>query len=89
MNNNNNNLKVKIYQSVEVSVAQIATNLAEKDSDAAAEFLNKLSTEITKRCEDESKFDMQLAYIVDDLNEDGKNLILGLVEFIKINEEKA
>ena len=80
----NNHIKVKIHQSVQVSVAQIATNIAEKDSETQAELLNKFSTALVKCCKDNHNLSMQLSYIVDGLDVHGKQLIRELAAFIEL-----
>jgi hypothetical protein len=80
----NNHIKVKIHQSVQVDIAQIATNLAEKNNEAQAELFNKFSTALAKRCEDDHNLSMQLSYIVDNLDIYGKQLIRELAAFIEL-----
>lgn len=80
-------LTVDIPTELTLNMTDIAIKLAEKNSAEQAELFNAFFEELKKRLSSHN-FDMQLAYIVDDLNDLSRNSVEGIFRFIELSEQK-
>jgi len=72
----------------QVPIQPIAFELGHSDASSQAYFINEFSRGLKSACSNESRTEMQLCYIKDELDENGKFLIKELYEFIKLEEDK-
>ena len=83
---NFNELEIKSKQ-IEVSIKTIAEKLAVGYDDKQAEFFNSFYQKLKESCETNHKTEVQLSYLSDKLDDNGKKLIEDLYFFITANRK--
>jgi hypothetical protein len=73
----------------EVNIKEFARNLAQGDDNQQAEFFNEFANELKVCCKDENLDGLQPCNISNKLNENGKDLIKSLMEFIRLRENNS
>lgn len=66
----------------------LAKALSIADADEQAALLNRMARELFVMCGGKSKMEIQLCFLSDKLNADGKAMIRALADFVRLRDEK-
>lgn len=72
---------------IEVNPTDIGQAFADTGANEQSMMLNEMGRFLKLLCKDDHHFDVQLCYIADKLDKQGKNLINGLSEVLDLKEQ--